>query len=267
MDTTGRRVSPLTSSHVRIGGLFVSVFLNAAGFTLIDPVMPFLVSRYTGDAGVALAVGLIMSAYSLCECVAAPVLGAWSDRYGRRPVLLASLVGAALGYLVVGLGDSLPTLWLGRILGGLTAGGVGTMCAYAADVTPPGERSRVYGLLGAAGGLGFMLGPVIGGTATSWSPRAPLFLAAALALTNAAWVVVAVQADRVIPRPAASATPHPPRVHAAPRRYAGRWPRRCCSTLRAPCCRRTCPCFSRTSNNSTRRISAWCCSRSASWMS
>jgi DHA1 family tetracycline resistance protein-like MFS transporter len=207
MDTTGRTVSPLTSSQFRIAGLFVSVFLNAAGFTLIDPVMPLLVGRYTGDARVAFAVGLLMSAYSLCECVAAPVLGAWSDRYGRRTVLLSSLVGAALGYLVVGFGDSLSTLWLGRILGGLTAGGVGTMYAYAADVTAPGERSRVYGLLGAAGGLGFMLGPVIGGTAASWSPRAPLFLAAALTLANAAWVYFAIHAEDVRRRPEASTTP------------------------------------------------------------
>jgi DHA1 family tetracycline resistance protein-like MFS transporter len=209
MDTTGRTVSPLTSSQFHIAGLFISVFLNAAGFTLTDPVMPFLVSRYTGEARVALAVGLVMSAYSLCECFAAPVLGAWSDRYGRRTVLLASLVGAALGYLVVGFGDSLSTLWLGRILGGLTAGGVGTLYAYAADVTAPGERSRMYGLLGAASGLGFMLGPVIGGTTASWSPRAPLFLAAALTLVNAAWVYVAVHAEDVHPRPAASGTVRP----------------------------------------------------------
>jgi DHA1 family tetracycline resistance protein-like MFS transporter len=136
MDTTGRTVSPLTSSQFRIAGLFVSVFLNAAGFTLIDPVMPLLVGRYTGDARVALAVGLLMSAYSLCECVAAPVLGA-------------------------------------------------------------------------AGGLGFMLGPVIGGTVTSWSPSAPLFLAAALTLANAAWVYFAIHAEDVRRRPESSSTPLP----------------------------------------------------------
>jgi DHA1 family tetracycline resistance protein-like MFS transporter len=209
MDTTGRTVSTLASAQFRIAGLFVSVFLNAAGFTLTDPVMPFLVGRYTGEARVALAVGLVMSAYSLCECIAAPVLGAWSDRYGRRAVLLWSLAGAALGYLVIGCGDSLATLWLGRILGGLTAGGVGTMYAYAADVTAPGERSRVYGLLGAASGLGFMLGPVVGGTAASWSPRAPLFLAAALTLANAAWVYVALHAADAQPRTTVPASPRP----------------------------------------------------------
>ena len=170
----------------------LSVFLNFTGFTLILPVVPFLVGQYVPPEQVGLYVGLIVSVFALCAFCAAPVLGALSDRYGRRPILLLSLLGSAAGYLIFGLGGALWVLFAGRIIDGLTAGNVSTIYAYVADTVAQAERGRIYGLLGAVGGLGFMLGPVAGGLMGAIFPAAPLFAAAALALCNIAWVHVAL---------------------------------------------------------------------------
>jgi len=170
----------------------VSVFLNVAGFTLIDPVVPFLVGEYVPRPELALYVGLIVSAYAVCEFVAAPLLGSLSDRFGRKPVLVASLLGSTIGYLVFGIGGALWVLFLGRIIDGLSAGSVSAMYACVADVTPSEHRGRVYGMLGAVGGAGFMIGPVIGGVLGEYSPSAPLFAAAALTALNILWVAIAV---------------------------------------------------------------------------
>ena len=170
----------------------VSVFLNVMGFTLIDPVVPSLVAMYQPPSRLALFVGLIISIYAACEFVAAPVLGACSDRFGRKPVLLVSLAGSAIGYFVFGIGGAVWVLFLGRIIDGLTAGNISVIYAYVADVTPPQERGRVYGTLGAIGGVGFMLGPVIGGLLGQHFPSAPLFFAAALTVANIIWVAIAV---------------------------------------------------------------------------
>ncbi len=170
----------------------VSVFLNFTGFTLILPVIPFLVGHYVPPQQVGLYVGLIVSVFALCAFCAAPVLGALSDRYGRRPILMLSLLGSAAGYFIFGLGGALWILFAGRIIDGLTAGNVSTMYAYVADTFAPAERGRIYGLLGAVGGLGFMLGPVVGGMLGAIFPAAPLFAAAAVTLGNVAWVYFAL---------------------------------------------------------------------------
>jgi DHA1 family tetracycline resistance protein-like MFS transporter len=170
----------------------VSVFLNFTGFTLILPVIPFLVGQYVPPEQVGLYVGLIVSVFALCAFCAAPVLGVLSDRYGRRPILMLSLFGSAIGYLIFGLGGALWILFLGRMIDGLTAGNVSTIYAYVADTVAPGERGRIYGLLGAVGGLGFMLGPVAGGLLGATSPSAPLFAAAALTLGNVVWIYFAL---------------------------------------------------------------------------
>jgi MFS transporter, DHA1 family, tetracycline resistance protein len=182
----------------------VSVFLNFTGFTLILPVIPFLVGQYVPPEQLGLYVGLIVSVFAFCAFCAAPVLGALSDRYGRRPIMVLSLFGSAVGYLIFGLGGALWVLFLGRIIDGLTAGNVSTIYAYVADTVAPAKRGRVYGLLGAVGGLGFMLGPVIGGLLGATSPSAPLFAAAALTLANVAWVYLALPESitREGPRPA-----------------------------------------------------------------
>jgi MFS transporter, DHA1 family, tetracycline resistance protein len=176
----------------RLVVIAISVFLNFTGFTLILPVIPFLVGRYVPPEQIGLYVGLIVSVFALCAFCAAPVLGALSDRYGRRPILILSLLGSTVGYLIFGIGGALWILFLGRIIDGLTAGNVSTMYAYVADTTAPAERGRVYGLLGAVGGFGFMLGPVVGGMLGAIAPNAPLFAAAAITLGNIAWVYLAL---------------------------------------------------------------------------
>jgi DHA1 family tetracycline resistance protein-like MFS transporter len=182
----------------------VSVFLNFTGFTLILPVIPFLVGQYVPLEQVGLYVGLIVSVFALCAFCAAPVLGALSDRYGRRPIMMLSLFGSAVGFLIFGFGGALWVLFLGRMIDGLTAGNVSTIYAYVADTVAPAERGRIYGLLGAVGGLGFMLGPVMGGLLGATSPSAPLFAAAALTLGNVAWVYLALPETvaHIGPRPA-----------------------------------------------------------------
>jgi MFS transporter, DHA1 family, tetracycline resistance protein len=183
-------ISPKAKGAVIV--IAVSVFLNFTGFTLILPVIPFLVGQYVPPEQVGLYVGLIVSVFALCAFGAAPVLGVLSDRYGRRPILMLSLFGSAIGYLIFGLGGALWILFLGRMIDGLTAGNVSTIYAYVADTVAPVERGRIYGLLGAVGGLGFMLGPVAGGLLGAASPSAPLFAAAALTLGNVVWIYFAL---------------------------------------------------------------------------
>jgi DHA1 family tetracycline resistance protein-like MFS transporter len=172
----------------RIGFVAVSVFINFAGFTLVIPVLPFSVARYVSAPDIAWWVSLILALYSLCSFVAAPVLGAMSDRYGRRPVMLLSLCGSALGFAVFGVGGALWVLVLGRVIEGLTAGSISALYAYVADMHEPADRGPAFGMLGAAGGLGFMLGPVLGGALGQISLSAPLYGAAGLALMNCALV-------------------------------------------------------------------------------
>ncbi len=166
----------------------ITTFLAVMGIGIIIPVVPFLVSKYmpgASNAAIALNVGLLFSVYSVCQFFAAPGLGALSDKYGRRPVLLACLVGSAFGYLLFGIGGSLTILFIGRIIDGLTGGDLGTIFAYVADVTKPEERGQVYGIIGALIGVGFMIGPSIGGFTSLISLNAPFYLAAIITLANA----------------------------------------------------------------------------------
>ena len=195
--------SPTPSNRHAVTVLAVSTFLNFTGFTLILPVVPFLVARYVEPDRVGLYVGLIVAVFALCAFVASPVLGALSDRYGRRPVLILSLLGSAAGYVIFGIGGALWVLFLGRIIDGLTAGNISTVFAVVADTQPPSERGRIYGLLGAIGGFGFMLGPVAGGLLGAVSPTTPLFVAAVLTVANATWVLIALKESAPHDRPRA----------------------------------------------------------------
>ena len=167
--------------------IFAITFLNTLGMTIIIPVAPFLTQRYVSDPGaVAIWVGILTSAYALCAFLAAPALGALSDRVGRRPVLLFSVLGSAVGFVVFGIAGSLWMLLLGRIIDGLTGGNISTIYAYLADITPGEHRASRFGLAGAISGAGFMIGPAIGGLLARYGLSAPVFVAAGVALAAAA---------------------------------------------------------------------------------
>lgn len=165
--------------------IFGIVFIDLVGFGIVIPVLPLYAERFGASP---IVIGLLLAVYSLMSFLFAPVLGRLSDRVGRRPVLLVSILGSSLGFLIMGLAGSLPFLFLGRIIDGITGGNISTAQAYIADLTPPHERSKGMGLIGAAFGLGFIFGPAIGGILSYFSLAAPLLFAAALAAMNAAAV-------------------------------------------------------------------------------
>ena len=162
--------------------IFTITFLNTLGMTIIMPIVPFLTQQYVHSPGaVAIWVGVLTSAYSLCAFLAAPALGALSDRIGRRPVLLFSVFGSAIGFVVFGIGGALWVLLLGRIIDGLTGGNISTIFAYLADITPPEDRASRFGLAGAVSGVGFMIGPAVGGILARFGLSTPVFVAAGVA--------------------------------------------------------------------------------------
>jgi MFS family permease len=161
--------------------IFITVFVDLLGYGMVIPLLPFFVTRQSGGAAVAGALG---SAYALMQLLAGPVIGALSDAYGRRPVLLVCLLGTAGAYLLLGLADSLAVIFLAVMLDGITGGNLTTAQAYIADVTAPEERARGLGLVGAAFGLGLMMGPAFGGLLSLYGLSAPAFAACAIALSN-----------------------------------------------------------------------------------
>lgn len=166
--------------------IFVIAFMNTAGATIVMPVLPFITQRYVHDpAAVAVWVGILASSYSLCALLAAPALGALSDRLGRKPVLVVSLLGSAVGFVIFGLGGALWVLLLARVIDGLTGGNISTIFAYLADVTAPEERAKRFGLVGAIMGAGFMLGPALGGLLSVWGLSTPVYVAAGITAATA----------------------------------------------------------------------------------
>jgi DHA1 family tetracycline resistance protein-like MFS transporter len=166
--------------------VLVTVVLDTLGIGLLIPVGPRLVASFLQDdlARASHYFGLLFALYSTMQFVCAPVLGGLSDRFGRRPVLLLSLLGAATSYLISGLAPALFWLFLGRTIAGITGASFSVAGAYIADVTPPAKRAATFGLVGAAFGLGFILGPAVGGTLGGYGLRVPYFVAAALNLAN-----------------------------------------------------------------------------------
>ncbi|MBP6715791.1 MAG: MFS transporter [Acidobacteria bacterium] len=164
--------------------ILLTVFIDMLGLGILIPVLPFVVRQFSESA---LTLGLLSMSFALFQFFAAPILGRLSDRHGRRPLLLMSLFGSGLGYVLFGLAHSLVLLFIARIVDGITGGNVSIAQAYIADVTEPKNRSRNFGLLGAAFGMGFIIGPAIGGTLSHfWGLSAPAFFAAGLAFTNTA---------------------------------------------------------------------------------
>jgi len=175
---------PTPPAAKRAWPLLIAIsFLTTMGMTIVVPVLPFVVQRYLpNDTNLALWVGVLEAVYALCAFIAAPVLGVLSDRYGRKPVLIFSVLGSAVGYLLFGIGGAIWVLLLSRIIDGLTAGDMPVLFAYLADITEPEERAKRYGMLGALSGVGFMIGPAAGGLLAQWDLRAPVFVTAAIAL-------------------------------------------------------------------------------------
>lgn len=170
-----------------IGFVAIAAFLTIMGFTIVIPVLPFIISAYVPDGELGLWVGLLVASYAICQFVAAPVLGAVSDRIGRKPVLLFCLAGSALGYVIFGIGGALWVLFLGRMIDGLTGGDISTMFAYVADTTEAKDRATAFGVLGGAAGAGGLAGPVIGGLLGAISLPLPLFVAAGVVTLSTLW--------------------------------------------------------------------------------
>ncbi|HEX9093453.1 MAG TPA: MFS transporter [Coriobacteriia bacterium] len=172
--------------------IFVIAFLTLMGGSIVMPVLPFIVRKYTHDpAAVGVWIGILASSFSFCALLSAPALGKLSDRVGRKPVLFVSLLGSAIGFVVLGIGGAVWVLLLGRVIDGLTAGNAGAMMSYVADVTPPEDRAKRFGLIGAIMSIGLMLGPAIGGPlAALFGPTAPMYFGAAVMTITAVLSVV-----------------------------------------------------------------------------
>ncbi|KRE59928.1 MFS transporter [Paenibacillus sp. Soil750] len=174
----------IVSKHALLFGL-ISVFLCGIGFSIIAPIVPFLVKPYTSSPGEqAIVVTLLTSVYALCVFFAAPVLGALSDKYGRRPLLLVCLLGSAVGYFVFGIGGALWVLFVGRIIEGITGGSIGTIFAYFADIIPPEQRTKYFGWVSAVVGVGTVIGPTLGGLLAKFGYAAPMYVGALITLLN-----------------------------------------------------------------------------------
>ncbi len=172
-----------------VGFIFVTLLLDIIGLGIIIPVIPQLIHELTGvDVSEASRYGgWLLFAYAFFQFLFAPLVGALSDRYGRRPVLLLSLLGFGLDYLVLAFAPTLAWLFVARVVSGIFGASFTTGFAYIADVSPPEKRAQNFGLVGAAFGLGFIIGPVTGGILGELGPRVPFFVAAALTLLNMAY--------------------------------------------------------------------------------
>ena len=167
--------------------IFLTIFVNLIGFGIIIPLLPFYAEMFGASP---LTIGLLFGIFSVCQLAAAPVLGDLSDRHGRRPVLIFSLAGTVVSFVMLAMAHSLVMLFLARIVDGLSGGNISTARAYVADITEPKDRARAYGFIGAAFGLGFVLGPALSGILARISITAPIWVAAALTLvaTAMAWI-------------------------------------------------------------------------------
>jgi MFS transporter, DHA1 family, tetracycline resistance protein len=174
----------IIDKHALIYGL-ISVFLCGLGFSIIAPVVPFLVQPFTSNPKEqAIIVTLLTSVYAVCVFLAAPALGALSDKFGRRPLLLVCLLGSSIGYFVFGLGGALWVLFAGRIIEGITGGSISTIFAYFADIVPDKYRTKYFGWVGAFVGVGTILGPTIGGLLAKFGYSVPMYFGAIITLLN-----------------------------------------------------------------------------------
>jgi len=177
----------IVDKHALLFGL-ISVFLCGIGFSIIIPVVPFLVQPYTSSPEQqAIVVTLLTSVYAICVFFAAPVLGALSDKYGRRPLLLVCFLGSAIGYLVFGIGGGLWVLFAGRIIEGITGGSISTIFAYFADIIPSEHRTKYFGWVSAVVGVGTVIGPTLGGLLAKFGYSVPMYFGAIITILNVAY--------------------------------------------------------------------------------
>lgn len=186
---SARRARPAAVAFI-----LAAIVLDVLAFGIVIPILPNLIKGFQGgDTGrAAFTYGVFTTAWGLMQFVFSPLLGVLSDKVGRRPVLLLSLAGLGLDYIVMALAPNLTWLFIGRVISGITAATYSTATAYIADVTPPEKRAASFGYIGAAWGVGFIVGPALGGVLGHLNPRLPFWVAAALTLANAAygWIVV-----------------------------------------------------------------------------
>lgn len=182
--------------------IFLTIFVNLVGFGIIIPLLPFYAETFGASPFV---IGLLFASFSISQLVASPLLGELSDRWGRRPVLLVSLAGTAVSFAMLALAESLTMLFAARIVDGLSGGNITTARAYIADITSEEERPRAFGLLGAAFGLGFIVGPGLGGALSHISYTAPIWAAAAI--TIAAMILAWIWLPETVHRAHAGGSP------------------------------------------------------------
>jgi DHA1 family tetracycline resistance protein-like MFS transporter len=169
--------------------IFVTVLIDMLAFGMIIPVLPILVQNFVAGNAVRAAemYGLFGTAWALMQLIFSPVQGSLSDHFGRRPVILISCAGLGLDFILMALAPNLWWLLVGRVISGITAASFSTAGAYISDVTPPEKRAASFGLIGAAFGVGFVLGPALGGVLGAISPRLPFWASAGMALANVCW--------------------------------------------------------------------------------
>jgi DHA1 family tetracycline resistance protein-like MFS transporter len=176
----------ITRARAAFAFIFITVLLDMISFGVIIPVFPQLILQLQGGdmAGAAAIFGLFGTAFALMQLLFSPVQGALSDRFGRRPVILASNLGLGADYVIMALAPSLPLLFVGRLISGITTASFTTAYAYVADVTAPGKRAARFGLMGVAFGIGFIIGPAVGGFLGAIDLHAPFWFSAALSFAN-----------------------------------------------------------------------------------
>ncbi len=181
-----RLSSRLPSHSASVRFILITLVIDALGFGLVVPIVPSLVLKLSGltVSRASVWVGLLLTTFALMQFLCAPVLGGLSDRFGRRPVLLLSLSGICANYVLLAWAPSMTWLFLGRLIAGATAANASTATAYIADVTPPQKRAGQFGLVGAMFGLGFVVGPAVGGVLGAYGLRLPFVVAAGLAGCN-----------------------------------------------------------------------------------
>ena len=168
-------------NNKRLFSIILVVFIDLLGFSLILPLLPYYAKTFNANQTTT---GILIASYALMQLIGAPILGRLSDRFGRRPILLLSVFGTFLGFLLLGFANALWMLFASRIIDGLTGGNLSVAQAYISDVTDAKDRSKGLGMIGAAFGLGFIIGPVTGGLLSQWGYAVPAFAAAAISLIN-----------------------------------------------------------------------------------